>query len=208
MLANADVQAALAGKSVKYNVTVNAIQRRKELDDAALAAKLNIASIDELRNDISKMVQDEADNKRKAEIREAIYAKLDEQIAQFDFPASLVEGETNNELRAIAEKTVKDEAGAEKFKEEMEAHKAEAEKAALKNLRRMFILRAIAAKEELTVDEKLLEARIEAMAAYYGKKAKELRQLMERNGAIDSMRLDMLNEKVMDFLAEKAEVAE
>ena len=46
------------------------------------------------------------------------------------------------------------------------------------------------------------------MAAYYGKKAKELRQLMERNGAIDSMRLDMLNEKVMDFLAEKAEVSE
>lgn len=200
--------AELAGKSVKYNVTVNAIQRRKELDDAALAAKLNIESIDLLRADIAKMVQDEADNKRKGEIREAIYAKLDEQVAQFEFPASLVEGETNNELRMIAERIVKDEAGAEKFKEEMDTHKAEAEKAALKSLRRMFILRKIAEKEELTVDEKLVEARIEAMAAYYGKKAKELRQLMERNGAIDSMRLDMLNEKVMDFLAEKAEISE
>ena len=70
------------------------------------------------------------------------------------------------------------------------------------------MIRKIAEKEELTVEEKLVDARIEAMAAYYGKKAKELRQLMERNGAIDSMRLDMLNEKVMDFLAEKAEVSE
>ena len=200
--------AELAGKKVKYTVTVNAVQRRRELDDAALAEKLKISGIDELKSDIEKMVRREADAKRTAEIREAVYAKLDAATPQFDLPAGLVESEIAGELRNLAERTVKNDADAEKFKAELEQHRAEADKAARERLRRMFIFRKIAAKESITVDEAQVSARLEAMAAYYGKKASELRKIMESNGGLDTMRLEMLDEKVWGFLADKAEVSE
>ena len=200
--------AELAGKSVKYIVTVNAVQRRRELDDAALAEKLKISGIDELKADIEKMVRRDADAKRDAEIREAVYAKLDAATPQFDLPAGLVESEIAGELRNLAERTVKNDADAEKFKAELEQHRAEADKAARERLRRMFIFRKIAAKESITVDEAQVAARLEAMAAYYGKKASELRKIMEGNGGLDTMRLEMLDEKVWRFLADKAEVSE
>ena len=103
---------------------------------------------------------------------------------------------------------IKNDADAEKFKAELEQHRAEADKAARERLRRMFIFRKIAAKESITVDEAQVAARLEAMAAYYGKKASELRKIMEGNGGLDTMRLEMLDEKVWRFLADKAEVSE
>ena len=47
-------EAALAGKTVNYKVTVKDIQRRTKLEDAALLEKLQLKSMDELRDRLRK----------------------------------------------------------------------------------------------------------------------------------------------------------
>ena len=72
----------------------------------------------------------------------------------------------------------------EKFKEELEAKRAEAEVAAKAALRRTLILRKIAKLEDITVEDAELDTQLAMMSYQYGYKAKELKSMMEKNGAI------------------------
>lgn len=199
-------QKELAGKTVNFKVKVEGVQRRKLLDDAELCAKLQVGSIDEIKTRLSEVAKHEAEDARKGQVREAVYAKLDAAVPAFELPAKLVESETANELRQTANRTVKTEEDAEAFKEKLEEHRSEAEKAARAKLRRQFIFRKIAEAEEIKVGQDEVDNQIALLSRYYGRKEKEMRQLLESNGGADDIAGDMLNAKVWDFIADKAAV--
>ena len=104
----------------------------------------------------------------------------------------------------IARDTVKSEEDAEKFKKEIDAHRAEAEKAARAALRKTFLLRKIARLEKITLDQKEVDAQLRDMSHYYGYKEKEFRDMLEKNGGMDDLQLDLINAKVLNQLAEAA----
>ena len=99
---------------------------------------------------------------------------------------------------------MKSEEDAEKFKKELDAKRAEAEPAARASLRRSLILRKIAKLENITVGDSELEAQLAMMSYQYGYKARDLKSMMEKNGAIDEFRADIANAKVLDKLVETA----
>ena len=193
-------EAALAGKTVNYKVTVKDIQRRTKLEDAALLEKLQLKSMDELRDRLRKAMESDNEQARRAKAADAVYQKLDEAAGEFDLPPALLTEETNKELQKIAREQVKSEEDAAKFKEELEAKRAEAEVAAKAALRRSLILRKIAKLENITVEDAELDAQLSMMSYQYGYKAKELKDMMEKNGAIDEFRADIANAKVLDKL--------
>ncbi len=199
-------QPELAGKTVNFKIHVLAIQRRQLLDDAALCEKLQMANIDELKARLAEAAQHEAEEARKGKVLDAVYAKLEAGIAAFELPKSLIEAEEAKELRQVANRTVKSEADAEEFKKNLDEHRRDAEKAAREKLRRLFIFRKIAKKENIAVEAGELENQIAMLSRYYGKKEKEMRQLLERNGSMEDLEMDVLNSKVWDFLASKANV--
>ena len=195
---------ALAGKTVNYTVKVSAIQRRTKLTDAELVEKFQGESIEKMRELIRKAMEQDNQMKRRNDAAEAVCAKLDETVPAFAFPPALLDNEVQKELQKIAREVVKTEEDGEKFKAELDTHKEKATEAAKKELRRNLILREIAKAENITVEASEIDAQIEGMSRQYGYNAKELRSMMEKNGAMDEFQLNIANAKVLEKLVDSA----
>ena len=194
---------ALKGKTVNYKVTVLAVQRRKELTDAELLEKIKMDSIDELRKVIRQGLERDSEAKRRQDAAEAVFKKLDEAAGEFDMPPALLDSENAKELQNLARTTVRSEADADKFKAELEEHKKTAEANAKTALRRRLILSKLAKLEGLTISDAELNDRITGMSYYYGMKPAEMRTALERNGAIEELRMEMAAEGALEKLVAK-----
>ena len=75
-------------------------------------------------------------------------------------------------LERLARETVKDEAGAEKFKAELKEHRAAVEADAKNAVRRTLILRKAAIAEKVEVSDNELDFQLNMMSRYYGFNAK------------------------------------
>ncbi|MPM88740.1 Trigger factor [bioreactor metagenome] len=197
-------EAALAGKTVNYTVKVEGVQRRAELTDQELAEKARVKTIEEFRDMLRKAMEQENRSKQRDAVIEKVYAAIDGGIAGFELPPSVLGNEVQKELQKIAREIVKTEEDAEKFKGELEEHKKVAEAAAKKALRRTFILRKLAKAEGITLEENEVDAQLREMSRYYGYKEKEFRSMLEKNGGMDDFQLDILSNKVLNHLADKA----
>ena len=194
---------ALKGKTVKYTVKVQGIQRRAELSDAELAEKANVKDIDAFKDVLRKSMEMENEGKQRQAAVTAVYDKLNAAIAEFELPPTVLQAEIQRELSNLAQ-NVRSEEDAEKFKAEIETHKAEAEKSAKESLRKTFILRKIAKAEDIRLEEAEVNAQLQEISRQYGYPAKEFRAMLEKNGRMDQFQLELLNAKVLDKLAEAA----
>lgn len=197
-------EAALAGKSVNYTVKVAAVQRRKQLTDDELVERTRSESIDALKANIRKGLETDAESKRRQEATEAYFKKLDETVAAFELPAALVDAEIQKALQKLASTTVKNEEDAEKFKAELETHRAAAKPEAETAVRRALILRKLAKLENIEVSDAELDGQMQMMSHYYGYKPQELRATLEKSGAIEELRADIVNAKVLEKLSAAA----
>lgn len=197
-------EAALAGKSVNYTVKVSAIQRRKKLTDAELVERTGVKDMETLRENIRKGLELDAKNQQRRNASEAVFAKLNEQAGEFELPDALVENEVQKMLQAKAREIVKSDEDAEKFKAELADHRAAVEADAKAAVRRALILRKIAKLENVIVDDRELDEQLTMMSRYYGCKPRELRDMLEKSGSIDELRMDIVNGKVLEKLTDAA----
>ena len=197
-------EAALAGKTVNYTVKVSAIQRRKKLTDEELVERTGTKDMETLRDNIRKGLELDAKNQQRRNASEAVFAKLNEQAGEFDLPEALVENEVQKMLQAKAREIVKSDEDAEKFKAELADHRAAVDADAKAAVRRALILRKIAKLENISVDDRELDEQLTMMSRYYGCKPRELRDMLEKSGSIDELRMDIINGKVLEKLTESA----
>ena len=194
----------LAGKKLEYIVEILAVQRRSKLSDEELISKLGVESMEKFREALRAQSENEQRGKQLNAASEAVYRRLEENAGEFDLPPTLLENEIQKELQRIARETVKSEEDAEKFKTEIKTHRAEAEKGARAALRRSLILRKLAKLEKTELEPGELEYRMRAMSGYYGYKANEFRDMLEKSGAIDELKMDIVNGKALEALAREA----
>ncbi|MCQ2379274.1 MAG: trigger factor, partial [Victivallaceae bacterium] len=133
-------EAALAGKKVRYTVTVSAIQSRTKLNDEELVARVKAPSMEEFRKTLAQAMEQENKSKRLEAAQQAFFEKLDAAVGDFEFPPSLLDGETARELQKMMQ-NLRTEKDAEAFKEKIEENRKSASEAAKKTLRRSLILR-------------------------------------------------------------------
>lgn len=191
----------LAGKTVNYTLKVHAIQRRTPATDEEMCKHLSAENMEQLKDIIAKNSQREAETQRRGELIDKLYNELDSKIAEFTLPSDILAAESDKELRALANSTVKTEADAEKFKSELDEKREQAEKLARIKLRKTLILRKAAKAEEVSVSEDELNTQISVMSRYYGYKEDDFRRMLEQNGSVEDLRTDILNSKVLDKLA-------
>jgi len=202
-------EAALAGKKLNYAVKVHEVQRRSPIDsDEQLAEKLRAPNVEKMNEDIKKSVESESVHAKKELAKEKAFESLLSLTPDFPFPKSVFNSATEREFSKIAERTVKSEADVEKFKQEKEKHLEEARKAAEKSLKRFFLLRKIASLENIHVEQQELDRHIQGMSSYYGYKERDVRKMLDRNGGMGEMQAEILMSKVLDLVADKAQVSE
>ena len=174
------------------------------LTDEELAEKARVKSLEEFRDMLRKAMEQESETKHHNEVVEAVYKRLAEQVGDVELPPNVLQAEISKELQKIAREVVKSEEDAETFKKELETHKAAAEKAARESLKKSFILRKIAKLENISLSQGEVDEQLNQMSRYYGYKEKEFRAMLEKNGGMDDLQLDLINAKVLSMLAESA----
>jgi len=187
---------------------VNVVQRRQPLGPEELAKRMNLENTDKLREMMKGTVEQEMASKQRNETAEACMAQLLEAAGNFELPPNMLNNENEKELRNLARDLVKSDDDVEAFKDNVEKHKEETRQKAEAKLRRLFVCRKIAEKEKIAVDGQEVDAQIKGMSKYYGYKEKELRSILEKNGGIEDIHLDLMVGKVMEFLVKKAEEAQ
>lgn len=198
-------EAALAGKTVKYTVKVQEVQRRMPAEtDAELCERMKVENTEKLHADIKENLKKELEIKNKEALKKECVDKICASVEQFPLPPSLLSEETQRELRNVAMRIVKSEADAEEFKKNKETHLEEARKTAETKSRQYFIMRKIARLEKIAVSESEVDQEMANYSRYYGVKEKEMRKMMEQSGSLADLEIELLMNKVAEFLVLEA----
>ena len=201
-------QENLAGKDVQFLVSLKGIREKKipELNEEFIKNFEQYETLDALKEDIRKTLENDQQGRDEASFQEGIVDALLKENA-FEVPSSLVQRQTfylmaDTQRRMTWAGMDKKQATElsfsmhEKFREEAE-----------KVVKTMFLIKAIAEKEGLSVTDEEVETHIQVIAPKYGQDASGFREKLEKEGSLEQVRMDLLHKKVFSLLEEKATVS-
>ena len=191
----------LQGKNALYTLTLKSFRSRTLPDDAGFVSAAKAESMDALRADFRKRLEEDAKARdlaaRKDQAVDLLLKKAD-----FDVPPSLVRRQTQSALEELAQRAQYSGLPADYFQQNRDQILGEATNSAIRRVRLTYILLGIAKEEGLEVSEDEVMAGLERMAAGSGGKttAADLRKQIEENGQIAAYREQLAAEKALDFV--------
>ena len=198
----------LAGKKATYHVKVKDIKVRQlpEINDA-LAKELGKENLESLKKDIAIGLEEQAKRNAETEIENKVLSKL---IDDNDFavPGGFVKRQleymVQNAKRHLAEKGFRKE-DLDKKDEEL---KGKFKNDAVRRVRLLFILDAVARAENIEVGEKDVEEAYKAISAETGKSEAEIKGHYESEKLGDDLKEQLREGKTIEFLVKSAKVTE
>lgn len=198
----------LAGKKGVYEVEVVEIKERQlpPLDDA-LAKQFEAADLAGLKAGVRKDLENELEFKKRKAIRGQVVQSLLGRM-NVELPETAVKAETRNVVYDIVSDSQKrgvQQADIEKSKDEIYSVAA---KSAKDRVKASFVFARIAEKENIKVTQEELARRIYALAAEYQMAPDKFIKELEKREGVPEIHQQMLSEKVVDFLADNAEITD
>jgi len=205
-----DYQAAnLKGKPASFACTVTDVKvpGQGEIDDA-FAKNLGLESLDQLKG----LIRDQQQQELNGLTRTHMKRKLLDQLAQshdFDVPPSMVEAEYDNIMAQLRHEASQEEDTA-KALAEIEAESADYRKIAERRVRLGLLLSEIGTKNGVEVNQQEMNRLIGQAAAQYQPKDRErfIQYVQQDPMAAAQLRAPLYEDKVVDYLFEKAEISE
>jgi trigger factor len=199
----------LRGRTADFEVTVNEIKRKNlpELDDDFASDAAGFDTLEELREDVAKRLQEADESRVEAEYREAVLDAVVRE-ATVDVPDTLVEARArelwDRMLHQLSHQGISPDMYlriANKSEDEiLEEARPDAEQA----LRREAVIAAVIDAEGIEPsDGDVLDA-LQATAARENTTPEKLRGRLEKAGRLDELRNDLAQRRAVDLLAENA----
>lgn len=198
----------LAGKEAVFQVHVAEVKKRDlpDLDDEFAKDLGEFDTIDALRDQIHKDLQESRDAAANAQLRRSVVSALLERV-EFDVPPGVVDGQLERRLR-MASQQLHGGVDHDMLHAQLDRWREEWRPAAEREVRERWLLDAVADKQELTVDDAAVAERIEETAASQGMTAADLRAQLGEDLLDASIRDDLRRDLALDFLAATAKVQE
>jgi trigger factor len=202
-------RADLAGKPVKFTVTVKAIEAPGEtVIDDELAKTIGMESLDKLKEAIREQHERDLGLVSRQRLKRVLLDALDERHS-FELPPTLVEQEFSivwqQVERDLAQsgKTLADEGKSE------DESKAEYKKIAERRVRLGLVLAEIGEKNDIKVsDDEVTRAVVDRARQFPGKEQQVWEYYRNNPEALAELRAPLFEEKVIDYIAELADVTE
>jgi len=199
----------LAGKAARFEIAAKKIQRvvPTPVDDA-LAQKLGIASLDELRRNITRRIQSEYDQLARLRLKRELLDRLAE-LVSFPTPQSMVDTEFDQIWQRLEadrkEGRVEDD---DKDKDD-DTLRAEYRAIAERRVRLGLLLAEIGRANNITVspDEMMRAMQVEA-ARFPGQESAVIDFFRKNPRSADHLRGPIFEDKVIDFVLELAKTTE
>ncbi|HUX05792.1 MAG TPA: trigger factor [Acidobacteriota bacterium] len=199
---------ALAGKTVDYEVDVHELKERilPELDDDFAKDKGQFDSLDDLRAEIRRQLEEDAKHHRRSDSVEKLIDLILKRNETFELPSVMLQQQMNgveNEMRRrIAESGFNPDHIGYDWKAFCEAERPAAERA----VRRRLLINTLGERESVSVKTKDVQAEIAAIAAARKEDPKELRKAMLADGRYEILQSHMLERAVEDWLLAKNKI--
>ncbi len=201
-------RADLRGKEAEFEFTLNDIKRMKlpEIDKAYMQA-LGFESEKEYR----AWVKESMEGRLQQELQSGMRRQIAEQLLtgdKFELPEGLSTRQTERTVtRRVVELRRKGVPQAEIDKHADELRTGAREQA-VNELKLHFILEEIAEKLEIKVTEEEINGQIAAIARAYGRRFDRVRDELGRENGLESLYLQLRDDKCLDHILEKAKITE
>lgn len=198
----------LQGKKAVYEVEVVEVKEKvlPELNEE-FAKSFGAESLEKLREGVRKDLENELTYKLDSSVKNQVVRALLDKVT-FDLPESAVAQETKNVVYDIVRENQKRGVGRDLIEKEKEQIYGAAAQAAKDRVKRAFLFRKIAEKEDIKVANEEVLRRVHTLAGVYQVEPKKfLQDLQKRNGLIEVYD-QLASEKVVEFLQKNATVEE
>ncbi|MDS4029257.1 MAG: trigger factor [Candidatus Contendobacter sp.] len=198
----------VAGKTARFQVKLHEIEeaRLPEVDEAF------VASFDVKEGGVASLRQALRENMER-ELREGIRAAIKRQVMQgllavnaIPLPRALVEIEIESLANQLHLQTDGVDAGVREKVQQFKTQLFEAE--ARRRVALGLLISKLAANQSIQVDEGRVRARLDALASPYEEPAEVMRWYEQTPNALDSLRAVVLEEQVVDWILERAQLTE
>ena len=195
----------LAGKDAEFAVTVNEVQAPEEVAiDDELAKKLGLDDLAALKERLTERIETEYKQLSRGHLKRALLDKLDA-AHDFELPNGMVNAEFDQIWRQV-EAAERDEEDKDKTEDEL---KEEYRKIAERRVRLGLVLAEIGKKADVQVPQEDLQREMINMARAYPGQEREVLEFYQKNpAAVQQLRAPLFEEKVVDYIFERAEVSE
>ncbi len=196
----------LAGKKGAFEVEVVEVKERvlPEMNDE-FAKSYGAENVERLREGVRADLQNELNSKVKRSVRAQVIQSLFEKV-NFELPESLVQHETRNAVYDIVSNIQRQGAGKEAIDQQKEEIYSTASRNAKDRVKINLLLQRVAEKEGIRVNDEELNARLILLARQYKMAPEKFIKELEKRNAVDEIYLQLLNEKVVDFLVDNAKI--
>lgn len=201
----------LAGSTLEFQVTVKEIQeeRKPDVDSEEFLEAMDVDSIDELREQVEERMVEVDEQQRREELSEQIY---DELLEEYDMaiPESLIDDEVETIIDDYKRQVEAQDRDFEEFlaeqEQDLEELKEESRPEAERRIKLTLLFQAIAEHEDVEVSEDDFEEHLQDLASQTGMDLSQLDELPDQQK--QSLRFQLRDDKVLDFLIDEAEVEE
>jgi trigger factor len=201
----------LAGKDAVFNVKVNEIKFKElpELDDEFAKDVSEFDTLDELKNDTKKKMEESAKDKAEKELREKVLDKVVEAI-EVEIPEAMVETEIDNMLRDFDFQLRYQGLDLEKYLQftnsKIEDLRKQMRDDAYIRVKTSLTLGAIGESEKIEANDEDLEQEFEKMAESHKTTVEKLKESFKEEN-FGYIKNTIKVRKTIDFLVENANVA-
>jgi trigger factor len=198
----------LAGKSIEFKVKVKDVKERilPELDDEfAKDVNAEFTTLAELRDDIRQRRLQALEDGRRGDLVDKVMTEIlknhefevPPRLVAYEIEAMIKELETNLENRGLSLEAagINRDSLVEKYQE-----------GAAKRVRGDFILKKIAAKEEIRVADEDINRGFQRIAEQYNMPVEEVKKYFHSRNELMPFMHELLTEKILDFLVKEARI--
>jgi trigger factor len=200
--------AELAGKDAVFAVHVVDVRKRQvpELDDEFARDVGDFDSLDALRAKIREDLESGQERESKETFRTTLMDALLERM-DFAAPPGMIDRQLEGQI-ASAQRRLEGQLDQDAIHAQVGRWREEWRPRAERDVREMLVIQSIAERQEIEVADDEIAARIDELVGEQEQQAARLRELHEDEQLKEAMRLQLRDEKVLDFLASTAKIEE
>lgn len=198
----------LEGKDAIFKVKVHEIKTKElpELDDELAKDVSEFDTLDEVKEDIKKRLEEEAKRKEKAALENAVIDKVCENT-EIEVPQVLIEDQIDANVRDFSQRLSQQGLQLEKYIEltgmNMNDFRAQFEDDAKRIAKAELVLDAVSEKEGIEATDEELEKDLEEIAKEYNQKLEDIKEKFTEND-LEYLKMGIIKRKTIEFLVENA----
>jgi trigger factor len=199
----------LAGKTVDFSVVVREIKQKvlPEVDDDFAKDHGECGSLAELRTAIQIRLENELKQIQQEELKEQIVGRLIE-ACSFVPPPTMVERQTRYLMERYQNRGLGQGVPESQTQPSLEETRKTLEGRALRQVQATLLVEKISQLENIEVSDKEVQERVENLSRAAGDRAKTVREAYSRPDTRDDLRAQMVFDRTLNFLLERALIKE